>query len=163
MQDREYYIRQNGELVSVTADEFHKYIADERRKRNVYTIKVWHHILEVEERDYKLHYQILNRKKYLLEQAELYEEFSFNYLDTDDMLGEDTIEDVTIHVEETAINRTLIEKIRECLPYLEYGERVLLKKIFCDEISERELARDYGVSQPAIHKKKQRILQKLKK
>lgn len=61
MQDREYYIRQNGELISVTADEFHKYIADERRKRNVYTIKVWHHILEVEERDYKLHYQILTR------------------------------------------------------------------------------------------------------
>lgn len=45
---------QNGELVSVTADE--------RKKRNVYTIKIRHHILEVEERYNKLRYQILNKK-----------------------------------------------------------------------------------------------------
>lgn len=45
---------QNGELVSDTADE--------RKKRNVYTIKMQHHILEVEERYDKLRYQILNRK-----------------------------------------------------------------------------------------------------
>lgn len=162
MRDRKYFMRKGIELIPVTSDEFHRYMKEERKIRNIYTIKIHGYVLEVDEKYYKEYYQYLNRRRYLLDQSELYKEFYFSYLDTDDMLGEETIEDMTINVEDTAINHILIEKIKENLPHLEQKEKEIIQKLFYDGISERELAREYGISQPAIHKKKQKILQKIK-
>ena len=153
MRNRKYYMRKGNELKPVIADEFHEYMKEERKIRNIYTIKIHGYVLEVDEKYYKEHYQYLNRRRYLLDQSELYKEFYFSYLDADDMLGEETIEDMTVNVEDTAINHILIEKIKENLPHLEQKEKEIIQKLFYDGISERELAREYGISQSAIHKK----------
>ena len=62
-------------------------------------------------------------------------------------------------------NKSAIEAIavtrKRCWRY-DYVIELDVKELFCDGISERELAREYGISQPAIHKKKQKILYKIK-
>ena len=62
-------------------------------------------------------------------------------------------------------NKSALEAIavtrKRCWRY-DYVIELDVKELFCDGISERELAREYGISQPAIHKKKQKILYKIK-
>lgn len=57
----------------------------------------------------------------------------------------------------------MIEKIREARAQLLEDERILMDELYLREQTERALAERYGVSQVAIHKRKNRILAKLRK
>lgn len=57
----------------------------------------------------------------------------------------------------------MIEKLYSALEHLEKAERELIEALFFEEMSEREYAKKKGVYCNAIHKKKQRILEKIKK
>ena len=57
----------------------------------------------------------------------------------------------------------MTDKIKDTLPLLVVDEQKLIREIFYEELSERTLAEKYGISQVAIHKKKVKILEKLKK
>jgi len=52
--------------------------------------------------------------------------------------------------------------LNAALNELSDDERSLINTLFFDEQSERDLARKVGISQPAIHKRRNRILEKLK-
>ena len=45
---------------------------------------------------------------------------------------------------------------------LSVEEREIIQMIFFEELTEREVAKKQGISQVAVHKRKQRILSKLK-
>ena len=56
-----------------------------------------------------------------------------------------------------------MDKLKYSLSLLSSEEQELIHAVFFDELTEREIAKRQGVSQNAIHKKKQRILEKIKK
>ena len=84
-------------------------------------------------------------------------------LTTDDFNGEDILADESEPLDEQVIRKMMTDKLKSALPLLAEDEQKLIREIFYEELSERTLAEKYGISQVAIHKRKVKILEKLKK
>lgn len=65
-------------------------------------------------------------------------------------------------VEDVVFRRFSIERLYAALELLTEKERSLINALFFDEMKEREVACVLGISQPAVHKQKNKILKKLK-
>lgn len=65
-------------------------------------------------------------------------------------------------VEDVVFRRFSIERLYDALKLLTEKERSLINALFFDDMTEREVARVLGISQPAVHKQKNKILKKLK-
>ena len=65
-------------------------------------------------------------------------------------------------VDEIVEDKLMLDMLFAALAELTDDERGLIDALFFDEKSEREVAREVGISQPAIHKRRNRILEKLK-
>ena len=88
----------------------------------------------------------------------------YSDLDTDEILGEETIPDLyALDVETMAVSQTLREKLRLCLKQLPKEEFDLIWALFFEEKSERQLSRETGLAPMTIHNKKVKILVKLRK
>jgi len=66
-------------------------------------------------------------------------------------------------IEETIIRNIVCEQLMKAFAKLSNEERLIIYGLYFDEKSEREVARMMGISQAAIHKRRNRILEKLKK
>ncbi len=64
---------------------------------------------------------------------------------------------------ETVEKKLLAEMLTEALSQLTDDERRLIYELFYNEKSERKIAQETGLSKTAIHKRKEKILAKLKK
>ena len=62
-------------------------------------------------------------------------------------------------VDEIVEDKLLLDMLSKALSELTEEERVLIDELFFNDKSEREIAREIGVSQPAIHKRRNRILE----
>lgn len=71
--------------------------------------------------------------------------------------------DLHENVEETILRKISISYVREALAQLTEKERQLIDALYFQEMTERDAAAMLGISQPAVHKQKIRILRKLKK
>ena len=76
--------------------------------------------------------------------------------------AETQFEDHDINVEDEAIKMILIQKLKTSLGLLTADEYELIVALFFENKTEREYAQSKGVYHNAIHKRKLRILQKLK-
>lgn len=65
-------------------------------------------------------------------------------------------------VEDMVLRRISIERLYKELEKLTEKERKLIEALFFEEMTEREVALSLGISQPAVHKQKNKILKKLK-
>ena len=65
-------------------------------------------------------------------------------------------------VEEVVLRRLSIDELHEAFTYLNEKEWHLIDALFFQEMTEREYAKRIGISQPAVHKQKNRILAKLR-
>lgn len=83
-------------------------------------------------------------------------------MDTDETLGEDDFADEKTDVEAEVINKMTVAELRKAFFLLSPDERELIKILFIDGVTERKASEIYGVSQVAIHKRKNKILAKLK-
>ena len=66
-------------------------------------------------------------------------------------------------VEEIVADKLLLEMLMDALDELTVEERGLIDAIYYDDLSERETARNVGVSQNTVNYRKNKILNKLKK
>ena len=64
--------------------------------------------------------------------------------------------------EDLLLHSLMIEKLYSALEHLDKAERELIDALFFQDLSERKVAEKYRVSCIAIHKRKQRILKKIK-
>lgn len=133
-EQKEYWLKIEGRLISVTQEIYITYHSMGRRERYL------------EERD-------LHHGKVL-----------YSDLDTDETNGEDTIPDLNaLSIEEQAVQRILLDKLRACLPLLTEQEQVLIHDAFYNGMSQRQLAEKNKISQPAIKKRMDKILCKLRR
>lgn len=131
-------------------------------RRNLF-VPIHSVLMEVKEKTYREFYRDKRRQKYIKEQEVRRGDFSFDSLDTDEFLGEDILVDMQVNVSEEVERKELIRTVRLALFLLSGADRKFVEEIFVQERTERQLAKEYGVSQVAIHKRKKRILEKLKK
>lgn len=120
-------------------------------------------LMEVSKKDYTDFYKIQRRQKYIDERSAKNGDFSYDMLTTDEFNGEDILVDTSQEIDDAIIDKIMLDKLRNSLVLLSSDEQKLIREIFYEELSERTLAKEYGVSQVAIHKRKARILEKLKK
>ena len=117
-------------------------------------------LMEVSEADYKVFYRDRRRQRYLREESIRVGEVSYNALDTDEMSGEETIADPSEPIDQMIVDKLDIESILSCLDKLSEAERDLLFAVFYQRKTERVLAKELNISQPAVHKRIQKIIGK---
>ncbi|MGN1372679.1 MAG: hypothetical protein ACI4VK_01375 [Candidatus Coproplasma sp.] len=92
---------------------------------------------------------------------------SFNtvIIDGEEMAGEEAIPDDSQSLEEQMIEREEIDSLKDALRSLSEEELYIIKSLYLnsERKTEKILGCEIGVSQQAIHKKKQAILEKIKK
>ena len=101
----------------------------------------------------------IERNKYLKKLDIEHGLISMDDMDNGQTVGCETSEDIAASVERDCLKR----KLFDCLSILTEDERELIDAIFFYGMTEREYAAQKGVYHNAIHKKKIRILKKLKK
>ena len=67
------------------------------------------------------------------------------------------------NVEDVVIRKLAVDKLHTALMQLTREERDFISALFFDEKTESDVAKALGISQQAVHKRKNRILKKLKK
>jgi len=77
-------------------------------------------------------------------------------------LDEMILADFTADVMEAYEEKELLERLREALQALGEEERQLLEYLYYDGLIEQEVAAILEISQPAVTKRKQKIIQKLR-
>ena len=89
--------------------------------------------------------------------------FSLDAMATEETTGYDVIADLGVNVEESAVHNLMIEKLRDTMKKLDDEELDLIKQIYVDEKTQREIAAELGISQNAVNKRKIKLLNKLRK
>ena len=80
-----------------------------------------------------------------------------------DFNGADILSDTAEPVDEQIVRKVMTDKLARCISLLSEDEQELICKLFYEGMTEREYAAEKGIYHNAVHKKKARILEKLKK
>ena len=120
-------------------------------------------LMEVTPEEYQAFYKVQNRQRYINRRSIDKGDISYDMLTTEEQNGADILADSAPDVVEQVEKRIMLEKLWASLALLSEEELEMLISLFYLEMTERDLAREYQISQVAIHKRKQRILEKLKK
>ncbi|NJD01342.1 MAG: sigma-70 family RNA polymerase sigma factor [Ruminiclostridium sp.] len=137
-------------------------------EENKYTLLVNKKRIPVTEEVYRAYYQLKEREDYLDKLSQKYnmsfEECEEKGIQVDYLLAsEQSIEDNLIEAEDKLIKAEMLAKLTEVMGKLSGQELSMINELFFKGKSERQLARQLGVYQYAVHKRKVRILEKLKK
>jgi len=87
---------------------------------------------------------------------------SYHNLDINGMTGEEIIADTSVNIEEQVLKNIMLEKQRECFKLLTEDEAFIIKQIYFENKTDRELEKITGIPKSTINDRKQRILKKLK-
>ena len=74
----------------------------------------------------------------------------------------DFIADEAVDVVETVVHAVMMDRLKAALSLLSDGEQALVKAIFFEELSEREVGLRLGITQSVVNKRKAKILAKLR-
>jgi DNA-directed RNA polymerase specialized sigma subunit len=128
-----------------------------------YFLMIEKQLVSVNKDLYLCFYKAKRQEKYLEEKDLSHGVVSYNAMDSDKICGEEMIPDTSENVEDVIATKLMIEKLYECLEMLNVDELWLIINLFFKGKTERQLAANLRCTQPIIHKRKVRILKKLKK
>ena len=132
--------------------------------RESYFIKVDNVLVEVTREVYDAYYSVKRHTRTLDEKDERNGTVPYSNLDTKETLGVEMLRDLTAEpVEEEALLRILSERLHKCLNLLPVSDQKLIRAIYFEDLSEREYARQIGLSQKGVNKRKHKILKKLRR
>lgn len=153
------FILENGQYIEISYDDYQR-LKEENPMRRFWLLGGI--LMEVSEEDYVKMNREKSREQYLSKLSKQFGEFSYDSLTTDDFDGTLILVDDKSDVCEVVEQRIMLDKLREALELLSEDEKQLIQALFFEELSERECAARKGVSQVAIHRRKQRALAKLR-
>lgn len=127
-------------------------------------IKIGNVLVEVTKEVYDAYYSVERHTRTLDEKDERNGTVPYSNLDTKETLGVEMLRDLTAEpVEEEALLRILSERLHKCLNLLPVSDQKLIRAIYFEDLSEREYARQIGLSQKGVNKRKHKILKKLRR
>lgn len=120
-------------------------------------------LLEVAPEQYKEFYKEQRRQKYLVEQSIENKDVSIDALTIGNLHIADFLADSVMDIAAIAERHILLEQLCEAIRNLTEEEQHLIHRYYYYEQSETELAKIYGISQQAVSKRLQKVLEKLRK
>lgn len=160
---KKVFILENGLYKEITYSELKQLEQADKSYMDKFFLPLHGMLMEVTEQTYMEYYRDKRRQKYIDERSKLNGDVSYNALDTDETLGEDILADRRTDVEMQVINQMTVEQLRKAFLLLSPDERELITAIYIQNLTEREFAKKKGVYHNAVHKRKLRVLEKLKK
>ena len=116
---------------------------------------------EVSEDFYKEYYREKKHSRYLRREEQKVTIVSCENLGVD-LSAEDIIMDVDVNVEETVINKIMLERLNEIIRTLNEEELYLLDKLIYNEESRREVGKRLSISHTAVSKWLGKLIEKLR-
>ena len=159
---KQVFIKENDNYIEITNAEHEKRKATDEQYAKRWFVPMQGSLLEVDEQFYIEYYKEYERNRYLAALDRKNRILSIEAFDTEDENGVDFIVDEDEDVEKQVTDKLMAEKLHSVLPLLSDDERELIDAIYFRGCSERDYAREKGIYHNAVHKKKQRILEKLK-
>ncbi|EUC76962.1 MULTISPECIES: sigma factor [Streptococcus] len=126
-----------------------------------YYIFVGDEKIEVDQEVYKSYWQITNRERYLERLDRQNKLLFFSDLSTEYSF-EDTIADENYDLEKIVETKMLIDRVREAIESLNDEEREVIERLYYQDESLRSIATSKKISAPALLKRRNKILKKLK-
>ena len=160
---KKVFILENGKYKEITYSELQELEQSDNSYANKLFLPMYGMLMEVTEETYKWYYKDKRRQKYIDERSLLNGDVSYDALDTDETLGAEVFADTKTNVEAAVINKMTVAELRKAFLLLTPDERELIMAIYIQNLTEREYAKQKGVYHNAVHKRKLRILEKLKK
>ena len=156
MSEIKVYIFVDGKQRKFTLEEYTNLVKCDEAVAKKKVVRVGNNLYEAADRLYKEIISEKNRKNYLKKHSDLQEVPMFE----EEMA---LIPDEKESVEKIVECRILIENLTKAVQKLSAQERLLIKYLFFEDMTMREIAQKTGVSPSSVHRKKQLILNKLKK
>ena len=132
------------------------------KDKREYFIYVKGKAVPVSEEVYKAYWKITEHEKYLQRKDRKYDVIPFSAMDYDGHFV-DNITDERIDIEKIVEVKMQIEELNEALATLTKKERELIEAIFYKKESLRAIGKKEKVSYQAIGKRRDKILEKLRK
>lgn len=110
---------------------------------------------------YQGYWQHANREKYLERLDRQNKLLHFSFLDQDGNF-EESLEDKSVDVEKLVETKEAIEELYEALAVLNDEEREIIEALYFREETVRDVASVFNISHPALIKRRNKILEKLK-
>lgn len=126
-------------------------------------LKLHGYLMEVDEKSYQDFHRQRRRQKYLAEEAELHNEFSYNAIDNDEYSGEELIVDILTNVEDEVIRQCMIERVSAAIENLLPSDYELVHALYYEGVSENGYSERTGIPRKTINNRRRRILGILKK
>ncbi len=128
-----------------------------------YRIRVDGVLVEVSREVYRAYYSIERHTRTLDEKDTRNGKVLYSDLDTDELLGEEMIPDMTSdRVEDSAIYSILRKELHEYLAMLPAQDMELIQALYFECLTEREYAQRIGISPKGVNKRRQKVLDKLR-
>ena len=160
---KKVYVKENDNFIEITNEEHESRKATDEQYAKRWFVPLQGCLLEVDEQFYIEYYKEYERNRYLAALDRKNRILSIEAFDTEDENGVDFIVDEDEDVEKQVTDKLMAEHIRYIVSLLPSDERELIEAIYFNGYTERSYADEKGVFRNAIHKKKVRILEKLKK
>ena len=132
------------------------------RKGYELKIRIENQVVDVTEEVYQAYYRMKNHEDYIERRDRENGLAHYQALDCEEMKGEDILPDENTDILTELVVQEEKAALWEALGQLKERDRELIEELYFNERTERELAEMLGVRQPAIHKRKVRILETLK-
>ena len=160
---KKVYILEEGKYIEMPYEKFNCRKQEDESYREKRFLSLHGMLMEVTEEEYISYYKEKRRQRYIEERAKKFGTFSYDALTTDEFNGEDILVDSVTDISKEVEHHLMVEKLLHIFQRLTPDEQARVKAIYFDELSEREYAAQLGVYPNAVHKRKVRILEKLKK
>lgn len=154
----------NSDWVTMTGSEFYRFINSPKSKER-YFIKWDDLVIEGSREEYNDWLCDEKHNRYLREHENGWNTISlYSDLSREGWCGEELLPDPTINVELSAISSLQQNALIAALRQLDYESFYLIYSLYMavGKKTESEFAAEVGISQPAVHKRKEKILRKLK-
>ncbi len=160
---RKVYIKKNDSYVELSYTDFCRRRQADQSYMDKLFIPVQGCLLEVAREQYADFYKDKERWRYLKKLDTNHSLLSLEGFTDSEGNALDFVIDETVDVAETVVHTVMVDRLKAALPFLSDGEQPLVKAIFFEELSEREVGLRLGITQSVVNKRKAKILAKLRK
>ena len=160
---RKVFIKESGRYVELSYMDFCRRRESDQRYMDKLFIPVQGCLLEVVREQYADFYRDKERWRYLQKLDTNHKLLSLEGFTDSEGNVIDFVVDEVVDVAETVVRAVMVDRLKAALLLLSDSEQTLIKAIFFEELSEREVGLRLGVTQSVVNKRKAKILAKLRK
>ncbi len=160
---RKVYIKENNVYVELSYKDFCCRREFDQSYLDKLFIPVQGCLLEVVREQYADFYKEKERWRYLKKLDTNHSLLSLEGFTDSEGNALDFVIDEAVDVAETVVHAVMVDRLKAALPLLSDGEQALVKAIFFEELSEREVGLRLDITQSVVNKRKAKILAKLRK